>query len=183
MKAFFLDRDGVINEDKIAYLRKAEDVVVYPYVAEAVKLIKDAGYEIFIVSNQSGIADGRISPEELDNVSRRIEEILCGQGASAPLKWYYCPHKMDSDCSCRKPSPGLLLMAKDEFGVEMSESFIIGDRISDIQAGYAAGCAGGVHVLSGYGMNVKDEPLPPGYMRAENVLEAVKLLLSQSLSF
>ena len=177
MKAFFIDRDGVINDDTIAYLRDPDDVVVYPYVPEAMKMIKTAGYEIFIVSNQSGIADKMISPGELDAVSRRIESILQEQGAPIPRKWFYCPHKMDSDCRCRKPSPGLLQMAAEEFGVDLSRSFIIGDRMSDIACGVAAGCSGGVHVLSGYGMNIKNEPLPENYFRAENLLEAVKLLL------
>ena len=177
MKAFFIDRDGVINDDYIAYLREPADVRVYPYVAEAMKMIKEVGYEIFIVSNQSGIADGMITPEELENVSRHIEKILQSQGAPIPRKWYYCPHKMDSDCSCRKPKPGLLLQAKEEFGVDISQSFFIGDRISDMECAAAAGCARGVHVLSGYGMNVKDAVLPENYLRAENLLEAVKLLL------
>lgn len=178
MKAFFLDRDGVINDDAIPCLNDPDDVVVYPYVARAMKMIKAAGYEIFIASNQPGVAFGKISPEELDSVSKRIESILQEQGAPLPRKWFYCPHKPDDHCDCRKPCPGLPLKAASEFGVDLSQSFFIGDRMTDIQCGAAAGCAGGVHILSGHGMNEKDEPLPENYFRAENLLEAVKLLLS-----
>ena len=179
MKAFFLDRDGVINDDSEAYVRREEDVKLYEYVAEAMKLIKSAGYEIFIVSNQSGVHDGRITWDELDTVNRTINERLTAKGAPVPKKYYYCPHAMNGDCACRKPKAGLLMQAVEEFGVDIAQSFIIGDRISDMTAGYTAGCAKGVHVLSGYGMNVKDEPLPPGYLRAENLLQAVKLLLNK----
>ena len=179
MKAFFLDRDGVINDDSEAYVRRVEDVKLYEYVAEALKLIGNAGYEIFIVSNQSGVHDGKITMDELTVVNNTINEQLKAKGAPVPKKYFYCPHAMDGDCECRKPKAGLLFQAEKEFGVDLSQSFIIGDRISDMSAGYAAGCAKGVHVLSGYGMNVKDEPLPQGYLRAENLLQAVKLLLQK----
>ena len=177
VKAFFLDRDGVINDDYITYLRTAEDVRLYPYVADAFKLIRKHGYEIFIVTNQPGIGEGKITTAEFDTVCKRIEEILIENGAEAPRKWYCCPHEQKDNCSCRKPLPGLILNAAKDFDIDLSQSFIIGDRMSDMKAGFAAGCAKGVHVLSGFGMNEKDRELPENYLRAENLLEAVRLLL------
>ncbi len=178
IKAFFLDRDGVINDDYIPYLRTAADVRLYPYVADAFKLIHKHGYEIFIVTNQPGINEGKITTAEFDTVSRRIEEILIESGAQIPRKWYVCPHEKHENCTCHKPQPGLILNAAKDFDIDLSQSFIIGDRMSDIYAGSAAGCVKGVHVLSGFGMNEKDKELPENYLRAANLLEAVKLLLN-----
>lgn len=179
MKAFFLDRDGVLIDDSIPYMYRPEDVIVYPFVAEALKRIKAAGYEIFVVTNQPGISEGKIKASEVESVCGRIDEILLAEGAPVPRKYFYCPHMPKDHCSCRKPEPGLLLQAAEEFGIDLGKSFMIGDRISDMQAAEAAGCAKGVHILTGFGMNVKDDVLPEGYLRAENVAEAVKLLLSQ----
>ena len=103
--------------------------------------------------------------------------VLIENGAEAPRKWYCCPHEQKDNCSCRKPLPGLILNAAKDFDIDLSQSFIIGDRMSDMKAGFTAGCAKGVHVLSGFGMNEKDRELPENYLRAENLLEAVKLLL------
>ena len=98
IKAFFLDRDGVINDDYITHLRTAEEVRLYPYVADAFKLIRKHGYEIFIVTNQPGIGEGKITTAEFDTVCKRIEEILIENGAEAPRKWYYCPHEQKDNC-------------------------------------------------------------------------------------
>lgn len=180
IKAFFLDRDGVLNDDSIAYVKKADDVNVYPWVPEAIKMISNAGYKIFIITNQPGIERGILTEAEVNFVHSCIDDVLRAHNAPAPDKWFCCPHEPYSNCSCHKPAPGMLLQAQKEFNINMAGSFVIGDRLTDILAGVAAGIPCGVHILSGYGINQKDEPLPENYLRADNLLDAVKLLINRN---
>lgn len=183
-KIFFLDRDGVIIEDE-NYLADPAKVRLCPGCAEAFRKIANAGYRIIAVSNQSGIARGYFTFDDVKAVERKIGELLNEQGAPSPDAWYYCPHhpkgiveEFRKDCECRKPKPGLLLQAGKDFDADFSRSFMIGDKISDLQAGFAAGCASGVLVMTGHGSEQKREILNHEYGIAENILEAVTLLLS-----
>lgn len=177
IKAFFLDRDGVINRDDEPYLRFPEQVEIFQELPEAMRLIAQAGYEVFVISNQSGISEGKISYAELQSVEKQIEKLLLQSNAPIPHKWFYCPHLPEEHCQCRKPAAGLILQAQKEFDIDLKQSFFIGDRFTDMQAAFAAGCQKGVLVMTGYGRNDRDKPLFPEYMQAENVLEAVKLIL------
>lgn len=181
-KAFFIDRDGVINVE-IGYLHEADKVELLPGVAEAVRAIHAAGFLAVVTSNQAGVAKGYYPESDIAAVHSRIQRILLDTGGFEALidAWYYCPHHPDftGSCSCRKPRPGMLLQAAEAFNIDTRASFMIGDRMSDLEAGRNAGCAASCMVKSG----AFDEQLPAaeraGFPVAENLSAAVDLLLAR----
>ena len=184
-KAFFIDRDGVINRE-IGYLHEAENTVLIPGVPEAVIALHRAGYMAVVVSNQAGVAKGYYPESCVHEVHARIQKLLLtGYGSEAVIDaWYYCPHhqKFTGLCSCRNPEPGMLLKAAADFDIDLSNSFMIGDRISDLQAGSNAGCAAGALVLSSmeiYGNEHLLQAQAGGFMIAEHLLQAVEILLKK----
>ncbi len=185
-KVFFLDRDGVIIEDA-NYLSSPEQVVLCPGTPEAFRLIHNAGYGIVVVSNQSGIARGYFTYGDLAKVEKHIEKCLTDADAPLPEAWYYCPHHKKGtvaeyaiDCDCRKPKPGLLLAATKDLDIDCEQSFIIGDKVSDLESGFSAGCKAGVLVLTGHGSEQELKPLAKSYDTAPEILEAVKKLLKKT---
>ncbi|MEM2956387.1 MAG: HAD family hydrolase [Candidatus Pacearchaeota archaeon] len=142
-KAIFLDRDGVINEDNDCLIYKKEQVRILPNVKEALKQFKENGYFLVVISNQPAIARGIITEKNVTEINRYINVKL----DNIIDKFYFCPHHPNADlleyrknCICRKPSPGLILQAAKELNIDLKKSWMIGDRISDIQAGKLAGC-------------------------------------------
>ena len=138
-KALFLDRDGVINVEK-DYLYKIEDFEFIDGIFELCKHYQELGYLIFIVTNQSGIARDYYSEKDFNTLTTwMLDEFL--KNSITISKVYYCPHYPDisGECSCRKPNPGMLLKAKEEFDLDMANSIIIGDKERDIEAGLNAG--------------------------------------------
>ena len=185
-KTFFLDRDGVIIEDE-NYLSDPAKARLCPGCAEAIRQIADAGYQIIVTSNQSGIARGYFSWKEVKAVEARIEELLVKEGAPKPNAWYYCPHhpkgvipEYTQECDCRKPKPGLLLQAGREHNVDFQHSCMIGDKLSDIEAAYAAGCRSAALVLTGHGGEQKLESLDHPCLTAGTILDAVRKLLANA---
>jgi D-glycero-D-manno-heptose 1,7-bisphosphate phosphatase len=153
-RAVFLDRDGVINEE-LGYLAYPDDLRLLPRTTEAIKLLKQHDFKVIVVTNQSGIARGLYSEEELEAVHERMRMDLEEQGVKVDGV-YYCPHhptKGRGDyrvhCECRKPKPGLLLRAAKEHNIDLSNSFMVGDTPSDILAGWNAGCSS-VLIMTGH---------------------------------
>ena len=178
-KAFFLDRDGVLNVE-IGYLHEAEKTVLLPTVAEAVKLIHAAGFMALVVTNQSGVAKKMYPVENIMEVNARLQRLLMAYGPDALIDgWYFCPHdpEITGECDCRKPKPGMLLRAAADFNIDLSSSFMIGDRMSDINAGVNAGCAAECLVLTGYGVNEEQKAVDAGIQTAADLPAAVKQLL------
>lgn len=147
--AVFLDRDGVINYE-VNLLHNPDQMQLIPGAAEAIRRINKSGYLAIVVSNQPVIARNLCSIEELELIHAKLETLLGKEGAFLD-GIFYCPHHPDKgypeerpeykiECDCRKPKPGLLLQAKDQFNIDMQKSIMIGDRDTDIQAGLAAGC-------------------------------------------
>jgi len=152
-KAVFLDRDGVINE--LIYYREQGIVDspftvgqfrLFPGVGEAIRKLRDMGYKVILVSNQPGIAKGKISEETFDKVRQKMEKELAKKGASLDGE-YYCFHHPEAkveglraNCECRKPKPGLLLKAAKDMDIDLSQSWMIGDGLTDVKAGKQAGC-------------------------------------------
>jgi D-glycero-D-manno-heptose 1,7-bisphosphate phosphatase len=135
-KAIFLDRDGVINIDK-GYVYKKEDFIFAPDVFEVLRYFQSKGYLLFIVTNQSGIARGYYSEEDFLNLTEYMTDEFAKNGVKI-TKLYYCPHAPEANCPCRKPNPAMLTKAQREFDVDMSASYLIGDKASDIEAGLRA---------------------------------------------
>ena len=148
-KAIFLDRDGTINK-YVGFLRNIDDFELIDGASEAIKLINQSGYLAIVVTNQPVIARGEVSWEELHEIHKKMETLLGKDGAYID-GLYICPHHPDKGfegerpeykfaCDCRKPKPGLLLQAAGDFNIDLSQSYMIGDSNSDIEAGKNAGC-------------------------------------------
>ncbi len=139
--AIFLDRDGVINEKmpEGEYVSSPEEFRLLPGAVEAIRRLNDAGYLVLVVTNQRGIARGELTEADLTAIHEKLTTALHAAGAHLD-GIYVCPHEKGS-CDCRKPKPGLLLQAKADFPqIDFSQSVMIGDSESDIQAGQAVGC-------------------------------------------
>ena len=177
-RAVFLDRDGTINSDP-GYLNDAAEMKLIPGVDLALRKLQDAGYLLIIVSNQSGIGRGKITPAQLDAVHRRLDEILAARGVKI-ARYELCFHRPEENCDCRKPKPKLILEAAKSLAIDLGQSIMIGDKLSDVRAGRAAGCHRTVLVRTGYG--AKDEAaLTPGeadYV-AWDLLQASEWILGQ----
>lgn len=144
-RAVFLDRDGVLIADT-HHLRSADQLCVLPGVPEALVRLRAAGWALIVATNQSVVARGWVSEEELRQVHRVLLAILRERGASLDAI-YYCPHHPEGAvpeyrvvCECRKPNPGMVLRAAAELGLDLSASVMVGDAASDIEAGRRAGC-------------------------------------------
>ena len=144
--AVFLDRDGVLVED-VGLLTRAEQIRLLPGAAEALALLREAGYLLLVVSNQAVVARGLADAAQVRALQREVAVRLVQAGAPALDGFYFCPHHPRATlpgsrlaCECRKPRPGLLLQAAREHGVALAASFMVGDRPTDLQAGRAAGC-------------------------------------------
>lgn len=146
-KVLFLDRDGVINKD-VSYLYKIADLQWVDGAKEALKLAHDSGYELIVVTNQSGVARGYYKETDVQILHDYMGNELFKAGAPI-LHFYYCPHHKDGtvgryavDCNCRKPKPGMILQAIKDFDVDVEHSFLIGDSQRDVDASEAAGVKG-----------------------------------------
>ena len=146
-KVLFLDRDGVINKD-VSYLYKIADLQWVDGAKEALKLAHDSGYELIVVTNQSGVARGYYKETDVQILHDYMGNELFKAGAPI-LHFYYCPHHKDGtveryaiDCNCRKPKPGMILQAIKDFDVDVEHSFLIGDSKRDVDAAEVAGVKG-----------------------------------------
>lgn len=137
-RALFLDRDGTLMVDT-GYVRDPADVALLPGVGLALTEARALGFELVIVSNQSGVARGIISAEQLEAVQSRLEALLLAEGVTID-DVRFCLHGPDAGCSCRKPAPGMLVAAAAARGIDLKRSVMLGDRESDVLAGREAGC-------------------------------------------
>ena len=137
-KAVFFDRDNTIIED-IPYNGDPDKVILMQGALEAMKHCQYLGYELIIITNQSGVGRGYISENDMHRVNCKVEGLL-QDGGVVVKKFYNCIHSPGDNCACRKPQPELLLRAASDLGVSLQNSFMIGDKLSDIEAGYNAGC-------------------------------------------
>lgn len=174
-KAVFIDRDGTINVEK-EYLHRPEEFEFIPGAPEAIRVLGEAGFLVVVVTNQSGVARGYYGEDDVRRLHRHMDELLARAGARVDA-YYYCPHHPDSgageyrmECGCRKPLPGMLLQAASELGIDLSESWMIGDKSVDVESGIAAGCSTAL-VLTGYGESDKGI-VPSGTPLFDNLLAA-----------
>jgi histidinol-phosphate phosphatase family protein len=172
-RAVFMDRDGTLIHD-VGYPNDPGAVRLLPGAAIALAKLKELGFLLIVVSNQSGIGRGLVTPEQARQVHAEVESQLADfmvrlDGA------YYCPHAPEDGCVCRKPSPGMLLRAARELSIDLNRSFMVGDKISDLEAGRAAGC----HTL--YFTAEPEAKRSPADFVASNWAEAAKFIRGSSV--
>ena len=185
-QAVFIDRDGTISEE-VGYINHTSRFRLFPYAAAAIEQLHEAGYHAILVTNQAGVARGYFSEDMVKAVHQRMTEELEASGATLDAV-YYCAHHPSVgeppyryDCDCRKPKPGLLLRAASDFNLDLANSWMVGDRYSDVELARNAGVKS-VLVLSGYGRGEWEHQrdnwtiLPD--LVAEDLLEAVSLIRS-----
>ena len=140
-KAVFLDRDGVINKERKDYVKNLNEFIILKGISKAIKLLKHENFLVIIITNQSAINRKLLTVDELNKIHNHLQNILKKDNTICDAI-YYCPHKPDENCNCRKPKPGLLLRAAQENNIDLQKSFLIGDSMTDIEAASAAGCKG-----------------------------------------
>lgn len=184
-KAVFIDRDGTINVEK-EYLHRPEDFEFIPGAEEALKILAVSGFLIVVVTNQSGVARGFYSEGDVRLLHEHMDELLEMAGARVDA-YYFCPHhpengsgKYRADCNCRKPKPGMLLQAAADLGIDLSASWMIGDKAADLEAGVAAGCSTAM-VLTGYGSEESKKVPSEGMIFKD--LQAFAQFVASNLSF
>ena len=181
--AVFLDRDGTIVEE-CGYLDRLDRLTLFPWSVDAVRLLKRAGFATVVITNQAAVGRGIIDEAFVHTVHGAIDKRLEGTGASID-RYFYCPHFAESkieryrqSCRCRKPGPGMIEQACQELDLDLSRSFVVGDRWLDVACGRAAG-TGAILVRSG-----PERQDPPEGVRAdvilENLMEAVGWILRNS---
>ncbi len=175
--AVFLDRDGTLI-DELGYLADPDGVKLYPGAARAAKRLSDAGFLVILITNQSGVARGFFSEDDLAHVHQRLAEDLARDGARLD-GIYYCPHHPEAGeapyrraCDCRKPLPGMVTNAAAEHGIDLSRSWMVGDAARDLLAGKAAGLSGLVLVRTGKGAATETE-LPGAGLQDALVLDDI----------
>lgn len=157
--AVFLDRDGVLIENRADYVREWSQVSVYPKTYSSLISIQNAGYKIVIVTNQSAVGRGMLALQTAHELNQRLVELIRENGGQVDGV-YLCPHRPEDDCDCRKPKPGMLLQAANELKIDFSRSWLVGDAWSDILAGQAVGVRGTILVRTGRGQNQLSQSHP-----------------------
>ena len=147
--AVFLDRDGVINENRVDHVKSWEEFAFLPGARETIARFTEAGLRVFVVSNQAIVNRGIVSADDVEAIHQAmVDEIERAGGRVHGIA--YCPHRPDEACACRKPQPGLLHMLAEDHDVDLGDALFVGDALSDLDAGRAAGCAT-ILVLTGRG--------------------------------
>jgi len=176
--AIFLDRDGVINQNRADYVTTWEEVSFLPGVFPALARLSRTPFCIVLVSNQSPIGRGILTSAEVEAINRRMVAEIERQGGRIDAV-YYCPHRPDEGCDCRKPRPGMLLRAAGELDLDLSASYLVGDAVSAVEAALAAGCSP-ILVLTGRGTAQQPLLRQRGYTSvpvAADLAGAVRLIL------
>lgn len=185
--AVFLDRDGTVNE-QMGYINHVARFVLLPRTAEAIQMLKRSGYLVIVVSNQSGVARGYFPVQLVEKVHRRMQAQLAQQGAAVD-GIYFCPHhprgsvdEFRVDCGCRKPKAGLIAQARRHFAIDMSRSYVVGDRYTDLELAFRSKL-GGVLVKTGYGRGeieyvLPGQPRKPQYV-AQDLLDAAQWIIER----
>jgi len=176
--AIFLDRDGVINQNRADYVKTWDEYVFLPNVFSPLCSLAQTDYAIVVISNQSPIGRGLVQQETIEAINARMQSEIERHGGRIDAV-YYCPHKPSENCNCRKPAPGMLLQAAKDLGLDLANSYFVGDAVSDVEAAFAAGCQP-IYVLTGLGQDQLPILRKRGYDGrvpiVRDLVEAVQLL-------
>lgn len=180
-RAVFLDRDGTINVEK-EYLYRIEELSLIDGVPEAIGRLKSAGFTVIVVTNQSGIGRGYYDESALCALHAHLDRELVRFGTAVDA-YYFCPHHPEHgigtyrrECSCRKPLPGMLHQAAEDFDIDLAASYIVGDKLVDVEAGIRAGCRPFL-VRTGCGA-ASEARLPDGVVCCDDLPAAVEIILA-----
>lgn len=182
--ALFLDRDGTITRE-LDFLTETDQLQILEGATSGIKMANEVGLPVVVITNQSGIARGYLTEDDLEYVHDFLKNELSKDRATIDAI-YYCPHhpaaplvRYRKKCKCRKPEPGLLVRAARELGLDLAQSIMIGDRLRDVEAGQRAGCLG-VLVRTGYGLRDLElnSPITPDFV-ADNLQRAIEWALEQ----
>jgi D-glycero-D-manno-heptose 1,7-bisphosphate phosphatase len=169
-KTAFIDRDGTLIEE-VNFLSRLEDLRFFPYTDEAIKLLKEDGFRVIVVTNQSGIGREIYSEAAMNLIHEKIQEDL----TEKLDRFYFCPHLPTDGCACRKPNLGMIEAACADYAIDLENSWMIGDKALDVELGFNAGIKTAL-VLTGYGKkHLELLPKKPDIV-AENLIEAVKMI-------
>jgi D-glycero-D-manno-heptose 1,7-bisphosphate phosphatase len=138
-KAIFLDRDGVLNVKKNDYVKSVSELELFPFILKPLKKLQNSGFKIIIITNQSAINRGLTTHKEIHKIHLELKKFLKKDDISID-GIYYCPHRPDENCICRKPKPGMIHQAICDWDVDIASSWFIGDSHTDVEAGKSAGC-------------------------------------------
>lgn len=172
-RAALLDRDGVIIENRADYVRSWNDVSIYPQALAALARLRAAGWPVVIITNQSMVGRGLVSLAAAEAINRQLVAAVAASGGNIDAV-YMCPHAPSEGCFCRKPQPGLLLQAARDLRLDLAQSAMIGDALSDIRAAEAAGVGWAALVRTGRGASQEQQPEARDYssLRTYNTLQA-----------
>lgn len=173
--AVILDRDGTLIVDRI-YLNDPNAIEYLPGVFEALRLLRDHGFVFAVATNQSGVPRGLVDVRNLDEIHRRIQAKFASEGVDI-LSFHSAPYMTDNDHIHRKPNPGMLLEAASWYGLDLTRSWMVGDRMTDVEAGHRVGARS---VLLGTLENVADSPYAPPEIHAPNLLAAAREIIARS---
>ncbi len=181
-EAVFLDRDGTMIEE-VNYLSSPEQVRLIPGTVEAIRRWNHLGVKVVVVTNQAGVARGYFPESRVAEVHSHLSAVLAEGGATIDA-YYHCPHHPDHgvgefriDCECRKPAPGMLLWAARDLGIDLTRSWMIGDKLSDLWAGAAVGCRT-LLVRTGYGAEIPAETIPSEELRLAGIVDDLAAALA-----
>ncbi len=190
VEAVFLDRDGVLNELVLNHAtgeyeppHRIEDMKLFPYVIECLGKLRDAGLDLFLVSNQPDIAKGKTTLEALEKVHKKFDQLLTSQGINFK-KYYYCYHhpqgiipEYSCECMCRKPKPFFLFKAEENYDVNLGNSWMIGDRDTDIECG-KAGSTKTILIEEPLSVNKRGNSMPD--YKVKDLREAVEIIIRKT---
>ncbi len=176
-RAVFLDRDGTLIQEA-EYLADPDGVELIPGTVQALTLLRNAGFALVVVTNQSGIARGLYGLEDYEAVARRLDELLAAQDILLDAT-HYCPHhpEFSEDCQCRKPATGMHREASKTLGLDPTLSYFVGDKIQDVLPALELG-GHGVLVRTGYGTR-EEQNLPEVFQAVDDLLQAAKIIVSE----
>ena len=173
-KYAFLDRDGVINVERKDYVKSVDELVIYEETLKGLKVLKENGYKVIVLTNQSPVGRGIITEEVLREIHNKIfKEVEKAGGRIERL--YFCPHKPEDNCSCRKPEIGMFLAAKKDFGIDLGRIFYIGDKDIDVLAAKRAGCRSILIEREPYNSTIMPD------FKVKSFQDAVKIILEKEV--